>query len=296
MASRSVMSRNAGPGLPKDPVAVADISHVETHGYVILPSIIPLEEVQAAKAEIVRLSGATPLKGRVPFEGLDTTRIYSLLNKTRVFDKLVVLPRVLALNDYFLDPGYQLTAFHTIQINPGEKPQALHHDDAFCHFPRPRGPLGTAIMVALDDFTEENGATRVIPGSHLWGDEYPRKGQTIPMVIIIENECHGAVLPTICKTATPTSLIMPPWADIDSHWSQIRSLENQILAVDPRRLPEIDTRIVEMMGYRIHQPFVGYADGLSPIRGARRMVDWLQRPLDRNPPTFPDHGIGKSKL
>jgi hypothetical protein len=145
MADRSVMSRNAGPRLPTDPVAVADISHVETHGYVILPSILPLEEVQAAKAEIMRLSGSTPLAGRNPFEGLDTTRIYSLLNKTRVFDKLVVLPRVLALNDYFLDPGYQLTAFHTIQINPGEQPQDLHHDDGFCHFPRPRGPLGTAL-------------------------------------------------------------------------------------------------------------------------------------------------------
>lgn len=153
MASRSVMSGHTGPGLPTDPVALADITHVETHGYVILPSILPLEEVQAAKAEIKRLSGATPLVGRVPFEGLDTTRIYSLLNKTRVFDKLVVLPRVLALNDYFLDPGYQLTAFHTIQINPGEQPQDLHHDDGFCHFPRPRGPLGTAIMVAFDDFT-----------------------------------------------------------------------------------------------------------------------------------------------
>ncbi|KFZ09655.1 hypothetical protein V501_05519 [Pseudogymnoascus sp. VKM F-4519 (FW-2642)] len=319
MADRSVMSRNAGPRLPTDPVAVADISHVETHGYVILPSILPLEEVQAAKAEIMRLSGSTPLAGRNPFEGLDTTRIYSLLNKTRVFDKLVVLPRVLALNDYFLDPGYQLTAFHTIQINPGEQPQDLHHDDGFCHFPRPRGPLGTAIMVAFDEFTAENGATRVIPGSHLWGSERPRKEQAIPMVCpagsviyFIGTTWHGG------GPNTSTSSRMS--ATVQYCQPYIRSLENQFLAVDPRRLPEIDTRIVEMMGYKIHQPFVGYgmssrpvlatgmppseadlaniaaADGLSPVRGARRMVEWLQKPLDKNPPAFPDHGTGKSKL
>jgi hypothetical protein len=139
--------------LPSDPITLADINHVKTHGYLILPSILTPAEIHAAKAEITRLSGDKPLTGRNTFEGEDTTRIYSLLNKTRVFDKLTIIPRVLALNDYFLDPGYQLTAFHTIQINPGETPQELHHDDAFCHFPRPRGPLGTAIMVALDEFT-----------------------------------------------------------------------------------------------------------------------------------------------
>ena len=47
--------------------------------------------------------------------------------RTRAFDKFAVLPRVLALNDFFLDPGYMISAFHTIQINPGEKAQGMHH-------------------------------------------------------------------------------------------------------------------------------------------------------------------------
>lgn len=137
-------------------------------------------------------------------------------------------------------------------------------------------------------------------------------------VHIIENERYGAILSAICKSAISITMILLPLVVTDDT-PQIRSLENQFLAVDPRRLPEIDTRIVEMMGYRIHQPFVGYgmspcavgismpssepdttnttvADGLSPLRGARRMVEWLQKPLDENPPTFPDHGTGKSKL
>ena len=44
-----------------------------------------------------------------------------------MFDKFCLLPRVLALNDYFLDPGYMISVLHSIQINPGEKAQALHH-------------------------------------------------------------------------------------------------------------------------------------------------------------------------
>ena len=133
--------------LPDDSVSRADIEHVLKHGYVIIRDAFTKAEAKEARDEIDRLLGQSPLKGRNPFEGLNTNRIYSLLNKTRVFDKFTVIPRVLALNDYFLDPGYLLTAFHTISINPGEKAQALHHDDGYIQVPRPRMPFGSAMMV-----------------------------------------------------------------------------------------------------------------------------------------------------
>lgn len=143
--------------LPRDPVTRADVEHVLEHGYVVLPDCFTKAEAKEARDEILRLLGREPLGGRNAFEGLDTNRIYSLLNKTRVFDKFTIIPRVLALNDYFLDPGYLLSAFHSITINPGEKAQALHHDDGYIQFPRPRLPFGAAIMVALDEYTATNG-------------------------------------------------------------------------------------------------------------------------------------------
>ena len=136
--------------LPSDPAVRADIEHVLEHGYVIIPDCFTKAEAREAKAEIDRLLGESPLVGRNSFEGVNTNRIYSLLNKTRVFDKFTILPRVLALNDYFLDPGYLLSAFHTISINPGEKKQNLHHDDGYINVPRPRMPFGAAIMVSLE--------------------------------------------------------------------------------------------------------------------------------------------------
>lgn len=143
--------------LPEDPLIRADVEHVLEHGYVIIPDCFTKAEAQEARDEIVRLLGKEPLIGRNSFEGLNTNRIYSLLNKTRVFDKLTILPRVLALNDFFLDPGYLLSAFHTISINPGEKAQGLHHDDGYIQYARPRPPFGSAIMVALDEYTASNG-------------------------------------------------------------------------------------------------------------------------------------------
>lgn len=188
--SYSILHRPT-PKLPKDNQSIEDIKFVEEHGYILFPSLLSPEMVKAALDEIDRMTTPDALTGRNPFEvrlptsesflpsaveflplyhyslylrfqlsvlivsqGTNTNRIYSLLNKTRTFDPFTIIPRILALNDYFLDEGYQITSFHTIQINPGEKGQELHHDDAFCHFPRPRGPLGTAIMVALDEFTE----------------------------------------------------------------------------------------------------------------------------------------------
>lgn len=118
--------------MPSDPKTRANIEHVLEHGYVIIPNAFSTQDAEAAKAEMLRLSGARPKAGRNPFEGLDTNRIYSLLNKTRVFDKFCMLPEVLALNDYFLDPGYQISVLHTIQINPKEKAQSLHHGMLLC--------------------------------------------------------------------------------------------------------------------------------------------------------------------
>jgi hypothetical protein len=61
-----------------------------------------------------------------------------------------------------------------------------------------------------------------------------------------------------------------------------------MLGIDPRRLGEIDRRIVRMIGYGLHRPFIGYVDGLHPRKAAERMVDWLQKPMESDPPTFAD--------
>lgn len=272
--------------LPSDPVTRADVEHVLEHGYVILPDCFTKAEAKEARDEINRLLGEAPLGGRNAFEGLNTNRIYSLLNKSRVFDKFVMLPRVLALNDYFLDPGYLLTAFHTISINPGEKAQRLHHDDGYIQVPRPRAPFGSAIMVAFDEYTKTNGATRIIPGSHTWGgDRGGTPEETIPalcpeggVVYFISTLIHGG--------GANTSTEPRQSATVQYCQPYIRPIENQILAVDPRKLGEIHPRIVELMGYKHMEPFMGYADGLNPRRAAARMVRWLQNEVEHHPPTF----------
>jgi len=197
-----------------------------------------------------------------------------------------MLPDVLALNDYFLSPGYMISVLHTIQINPGESAQALHHDDGYCHLPRPRPPLGSAILVAFDAFTPANGSTRIIPGSHKWpSDRLPKTGEAQPtscpagsVIYFVGLTWHGGG-----ANASPN-----PRMSMTVQYCQpyIRPIENMSLAVDPRRLPMIPEKIVAMMGYAVHRPFIGYVDGLDPLRGARRLARWLEGPLVERPPAF----------
>lgn len=134
------------PPLPEDPVKRADVESVLQNGYVALDNLLTEEDVQSLREEVDRMTGENPRKGRHMFEGRETVRIYSLLNKfvpathlinkmqrakyrprSRKFDKCCVFDRVLALNEYFLMKGYTISATSTIQINPGEKPQLFHH-------------------------------------------------------------------------------------------------------------------------------------------------------------------------
>ncbi len=81
---------------------------------------------------------------------------------------------------------YRLNLGHLIARGPGAEAQIPHRDeDVWPHFPRPHDDIQVASMVALDEFRVDNGATRVVPGSHRW----PRERQPEP------DEIVDAVLP-----------------------------------------------------------------------------------------------------
>lgn len=103
-------------------------------------------------------------------------------------------------------------------------------------------------MVAFDEYTAANGATRIIPGSHTWSSERQgREEETIPalvpeggVVYFISTLIHGGGQNT---TTRPRQSATVQYCN-----PYIRPIENQILAVDPRKLEELDPKIVDMMG------------------------------------------------
>ena len=136
-------------------------------GYTIIENLLDAETLAEVRAGVAPHMGQH--RGRNAFEGFTTERVYTLVGRGKVFERLAENETVLALVGAFLAPNFLLSAAQAIQIHPGEAEQGLHTDDSFYKVPRPRAALSVSMICAIDDFTLENGATVIVPGSHNWG-------------------------------------------------------------------------------------------------------------------------------
>ena len=242
------------------------------HGFLIIEGLLEPAEVQAVKAALSPwLQGER--YGRNDFEGERTERVYALLAKSPVLACIIEHPQVLTLVDRLLPPQYLLSAALAINVHPGETPQPFHIDDSSNQLPgpRPRPFTGVSTLWAFDDFTDSNGATELVPGSHRWDDaRFPAREAdvvkaTMPAgsaVVFLGNLVHrgGANRSTGTRLGI-TPQYCAPW---------VRQLENMVLAVPPDVARQYSPRVQEMLGYSTADPgFMGYVDGLHP----RRLID-----------------------
>ena len=94
-------------------------------------------------------------------------RVYNLLAFGALYQRIPVHEHVLPIVEGVLDPGCLISSLSSIAILPGETAQPIHADDQLIPLPKPHPPTVCNSMWALTDFTEANGATRLVPGSHL---------------------------------------------------------------------------------------------------------------------------------
>jgi ectoine hydroxylase-related dioxygenase (phytanoyl-CoA dioxygenase family) len=173
---------------------------------------------------------------------------------------------VLALLDRLFEPNYLLSQLQVINILPGENSQLLHYDDAFYPFPRPRPPLGAATVWAIDAFTETNGATVVLPGSHDWDGRRPTDVDALTTAEMPAGSCvffvgtlwhgGGANRSDAARLAV-TAQYCQPW---------LRPQEAFTLSTSRDTARVVSEDIRRMLGYSIHPPFIGLVDGMHPKR------------------------------
>ena len=144
-------------------------STLRRDGAVIVESLVDVDLVDAVRAELRPELDATGLARRSDFNGSKTLRISNVLAVAPSAAALVDHDMVVAVADEILLPHcatYQVGSLTAIDILPGEGAQALHRDDTPFPIDTAGMELQIGVMWALDDFTEENGGTRVVPGSH----------------------------------------------------------------------------------------------------------------------------------
>ncbi len=234
-------------------------------GYVIVSGLMTGAAVAAARADLGRILDSTPV-GRNAFEGFATQRVYALFAKTRMFDQAATHPLLLEVLDHVLG-HYQLSAPVGIRIGPGEQAQVLHRDDAVYPLPQPHPPVVVNTMWPLDEFTEDNGATRFVPGSHHWepgrqpAPEDPVLTATMApgsAMFYLGGLWHGGGANT---TGRPRLGVILEYA---AAW--LRPQENHCLAVPRSVVRGLPERLQELLGYNIYPPFLGYVDGRHPRR------------------------------
>src|SRR5437667_1809829 len=258
----------------------------DRRGYLIFERVLSpdrVAEIRTALAPFLERD----LMGRNDFEGLKTNRVYALLAKSPLFADLAIHPLALAFAEAELGQSCLLSALLAINLHPGETAQPWHFDDGAAKIPRPRPALGISAFWAIDDTTEFNGSTEVIPGSHLW-DAQAVDGAAKPADFankrMPDAERDPGNRPDAVKmmmrsgslalakgtlwhrgggnlSNRPRLIITPQYC---AGW--VRQLENMSLAVPAELAERLPERARELIGYSIHPPFMGHVDGVHPKR------------------------------
>lgn len=200
------------------------------------------------------------------FEGAKTYRIYNLLVHGPLFEAIPVAPSVLPIVDRVLDDQCLLSSLSSIDIRPGESAQPIHADDQVIPLPKPHPPTVCNTMWALTDFTEANGATRLVPGSHLadaspeYGTQYDSVPAEMPAGSVLI--WHGSLWHGGGANQSDERRV-----GIASNFcaGYIRQQENQQLGVPREVASRFDRRLQRLCGYGTYNGLIGHIDKADPI-------------------------------
>jgi len=260
------------------------LARLAEHGYTIIPDLLSTADLRAVREGLAPFLGTH--RGRNNFEGTRTERVYTLVARGAVFERIAEDARVLALCGRLLHPGFLLTASQAINIHPGETPQPLHYDDGFYTIPRPRPAVSVSTIVAVDAFTAANGGTEIVPGSHRWSDaelsglyddfqsQYDRPTDPKFEKGLIPAEMPAGAclffLGTLVHRGGANRSSAPRLAFSNQYcqpWA--RTQENFFLGVPAERARRMSPRLQQLLGYSIWPPFMGQVTASHPMKTLR---------------------------
>jgi ectoine hydroxylase-related dioxygenase (phytanoyl-CoA dioxygenase family) len=267
LGPNGVPSGDHVPGAPLATGAVAaHVRQIADQGYTIVENAVDLDLIDALNEDLLRLEvdlGIVPADNL--FEGSRTVRIYNLLVHGSLYEQIPVYPSILPICEGALDPGLLVSSLSSIAIGPEETPQPIHADDQIIPLPKPHPPTVCNTMWALTDFTEANGATRIIPGTHLADespdllspyDSIPAEMERGSVLVWHGSLWHGGGANT--TDARRVGIAMNYCA------GYIRQQENQQLGIPMDTARQFPHRLKELIGYGIYNGLIGHIDKAVP--------------------------------
>jgi len=257
------------------------LENMHRDGFSIIENAFSEEFCDQAVAAFRRAATARALSiapGSPP--GMRTLRVDALIQYDDLFQEVALHQTVLAIMENYLDKEPLLSGIDGIEIHPGEVEQPLHtdtwwHDDRRFDF-----PICVNTALALCDFTSENGATHLVPGSHLWsaeqvagmgffrspdvkpqgfGTEWEPLVMTVPkgtMFLWDSRVLHGGRANT---GTTPRPSIISPYI---VGWC--RQLDNFAFTIPPEKARTFPERLQQLIGLDVYRGAYGHVQFKSP--------------------------------
>ena len=239
--------------LPNTATVEEAVAVMREHGHVIIDDLVPVSVVDQILADMQPYIEVTPFSENEWF-GNGSQRVGNLIARSETGRDLVMNPLVLGVVKGVLghSPLVQLGATEMISLRPGCPAQYIHQDElTFDSFPFPDDYIVSCnTLWAVTDFTEENGATRVVPGSHARPRAEYKMEDTLPAEMT-----RGSVMIFTSKL----------WHAGGSNQSQevrraqainycvgwVRQEENQFLACPQDLSRTLPDDLLKLLGYQI---------------------------------------------
>jgi ectoine hydroxylase-related dioxygenase (phytanoyl-CoA dioxygenase family) len=199
------------------------------------------------------------------FLGEHTRRVFNLLSHDPLFGAVPLQEEVLGVAERVLDHELLLSSLTAVETHPGQDRQPLHADDGSIPLARPHPPLAVLALWALTDFTEDNGATRLVPSSHI-ESRRPARGEQAPTVaatmragsVLLYNGSiwHGG---GANRSYDRRMFIVCNYC---AGW--VRQEESQLLGLDREYVAALPDRLRRLLGYGVYRGLLGHVAGTDP--------------------------------
>ena len=218
----------------------------------IIDNFLSDQDLESIKNDLKPYLNVTR-NGQDEFTGFETKRVGALMARSKTCQDLALDPLINQMADSFLGPhceSYQLHFTSAIQIGPGESSQILHRDRGVWggYIPRKIETQFSTVW-AINDFTKENGATQVVPGSHKWHKDREPSPEEIAyaemkagsVFIYTGSVLHGG----------GTNVTEQPRLGVFLHYapSWLRQEENQYLSCPPEVAKDFSPELRSLIGY-----------------------------------------------